>query len=120
MTLRETSVVVLAVLGVISMLVSALGLLRLPNVLTRMHAASNTSTVGISCLLLSTGVYFWDHNQFFRSLLLIVLIFVTAPIATSAMARAAYRTSSARQLHLLRDEMGDKTVSTKHQPSSQP
>lgn len=118
MTLREITVVLLAALGVIFMLISAIGLLRMPDVFSRMHAAGKASTVGIGCLLLSSGVYFWDENMFLRVLMLITLIFVTSPIATAAMARAAYRTGSSRQLHLRHDEMGEKAVSTNHHPST--
>ena len=105
MTTSETAAIILAAIGVAFMFVSAVGLLRLPDVFSRMHAAGKASTLGVSCLLLSAGVYFWDDNLFFRMLVLIALIFATSPISTSAMARAAYRTGSARRLHLKRDEM---------------
>ena len=108
MTTIETVAVILAAIGVAFMLLSAVGLLRLPDVFSRMHAAGKASTLGVSCLLLSAGVYFWDENLFFRMLVLIALIFATSPIATSAMARAAYRTGSARSLHLKRDEMAEQ------------
>ncbi len=96
MTTGEMFAVLLAAIGVALMLVSAVGLLRLPDVFSRMHAAGKATTVGVSCLLLSAGIYFWDENLFFRMLVLIALIFATSPISTSAMARAAYRTGSAR------------------------
>ncbi len=108
MTLQQTAVVILAAIGVGFMLVSGVGLLRLPNVLSRMHAAGKASTVGVGCLLLAAGIHFWNQDLFLRMVLLIALIFATAPISTAAMARAAYRTGSARGLHLHRDEMGDK------------
>jgi multicomponent Na+:H+ antiporter subunit G len=118
MTSSDTAVVILAAIGVVFMLISAVGLMRLPDVFSRMHAAGKASTVGISCLLLSAGVYFWDEHQFLHMLLLITLIFITSPIATAAMARATYRTGSPRQLHLRRDEMGDKVLPTERHPSS--
>ena len=102
---RETITLVLAATGVIFMLISAVGLLRLPDVFSRMHAGSKASTVGVSCLLLSAGVFFWEENLFYRMLVLIALIFATSPIATTAMARAAYRTGAAQRMHLKRDEM---------------
>ena len=110
MSLQESAAVVLAAVGVIFMLISAIGLLRLPDVFSRMHAAGKASTVGVSCLLLAAGVHFWDRNLFFRMVLLIALVFATAPISTSAMARAAYKTGSRKGLHLQIDEMGDKEI----------
>jgi multicomponent Na+:H+ antiporter subunit G len=107
---REGAALVLAAIGVAFMLISAIGLLRLPDVLSRMHAAGTASTVGVGCLLLSAGVHFWDQNQFFRMVLLIALIFATAPISTTAMARAARRTGTTKNLQLRIDEMGDKDL----------
>jgi multicomponent Na+:H+ antiporter subunit G len=109
-SLQESAAAVLAAIGVIFMLISAIGLLRLPDVFSRMHAAGKASTLGVSCLLLATGVHFWDQNLFFRMVLLIVLLFATAPISTAAMARAAYKTGSRKGLHLQIDEIGDKEL----------
>lgn len=108
MTLQEISAAVIATAGIIIMLISGIGLVRLPDVFSRMHAAGKASTVGVGCLLLSAGIHFWDQDLFLRMMLLIVLIFATSPISTAAMARAAYRTGSAKGLQLRRDEMGDK------------
>lgn len=110
MSMQQTTAVLLAAIGVIFMLISAIGLLRLPDVFSRMHAAGKASTVGVSCLLLAAGVHFWNQDLFFRMVLLIALIFATAPISTSAMARAAYRTGSRKGLRLQIDEMGDKEL----------
>ena len=110
MSTQEMAAVILAAIGVVFMLISAVGLLRLPDVFSRMHAAGKASTVGVSCLLLAAGVHFWNQDLFFRMLLLIALIFATAPISTSAMARAAYKTGSRKGMHLQIDEMGDKEL----------
>ncbi|MBW7885517.1 MAG: monovalent cation/H(+) antiporter subunit G, partial [Caldilineaceae bacterium] len=96
---------VLATIGVVFMLISAIGIVRLPDVFSRMHAAGKASTVGVSAVLISAGIYFWDAFMFLRMIVLLALIFATAPIATTAMARAAYRTQAARR-HLRHDEMG--------------
>ena len=110
MSLQQSAAVILAAIGVVFMLISAIGLLRLPDVFSRMHAAGKASTVGVSCLLLAAGVHFWDQNLFFRMVLLIALVFATAPISTAAMARAAYKTGTPKGLHLQIDEMGDKEL----------
>jgi multicomponent Na+:H+ antiporter subunit G len=110
MSTQEMAAVILAAIGVVFMLISAVGLLRLPDVFSRMHAAGKASTVGVSCLLLAAGVHFWNQDLFFRMVLLIALIFATAPISTSAMARAAYKTGSRKGMHLQIDEMGDKEL----------
>lgn len=107
MTIQDYAVIIVAAIGVIFMLISAIGLIRLPDVFSRMHSAGTATTVGISFVLVSAGIYFWDHYLMLRMLVLIALILATSPISTSAMARAAYRTGAARRLHLPHDDLDD-------------
>ena len=103
--LANLIVVSLAAVGTFFLLVSAVGILWLPDVLTRMHAAGIAATLGISCLLLATGLHFLAEGQMLRMVALIILFFVTAPIATTTMARAAYRTSRSDQFVLAHDDL---------------
>ncbi len=103
MTLRETIVIVVAVIGVFFTLVSAIGIVRLPDVYARMHAAGKASTLGVSALLLSAGFFF--PGSLPGMVILIALFFVTAPVATTAMARATYRTDSQRHFTLHYDDI---------------
>lgn len=105
MSLLQIAILVLAGIGVLFTVVSAVGILRLPDVYARMHAAGKASTLGVSCILLAAGLYHGE-DELFRMLVLIALFFVTAPIAVTTMARAAYRTSSDGPLILHYDELG--------------
>lgn len=104
MSLFEWLILLLATIGVLFMLLSAIGILRLPDVYARMHAAGKATTVGVSCVLLATGLYYQEY--LIRMVLLIVLFYITGPIATTTMARAAYRTSKPEEKFSLRyDDM---------------
>lgn len=108
--LIDYTILGLATVGVVFMLISALGILRLPDVFTRMHAAGKAATLGVSCLLLAAGIFFGmkdNISEFWRMVALIALFFVTAPIATTTMARAAYRTAKPGDFTLSVDEMGE-------------
>ncbi len=72
--------------------VTAVGLLRLPDVYTRNHAASKSATLGVMSILLGTFLYFYlEHGHFnSRLILAIAFIFVTAPVAGHLISRAAY------------------------------
>jgi multicomponent Na+:H+ antiporter subunit G len=104
MSLSEIGIIVLASIGVFFTLVSAIGILRLPDVYARMHAASKASTLGVSCILLAAGLHYGD-GQLTRMVILIALFFITGPIAATAMARAAYRTDPDKQFILHYDEL---------------
>jgi multicomponent Na+:H+ antiporter subunit G len=82
----------LLIVGGFLSLVTAFGLLRLPDVYTRNHAASKSATLGVMSILLATFLYFYlEHGHFnSRLILAIIFIFVTAPVAGHLMARAAY------------------------------
>jgi len=105
MNISEYLIIVLATIGTFFMLISAIGTLRLPDVFSRMHAAGKAASLGISCLLLAAGFYF-GGSYLIRMIILTILFFITAPIATTAMARAAYRFIEDREsLGLRYDEM---------------
>lgn len=107
MTFIEGIVLLIASVGVFFVMLSAIGILRLPDIYTRMHAAAKAATVGVSCVLLATGLYYEEY--FLRLLFLIGLFFITGPIATTTMARAAYRTSNPEGKFVLHyDDMADR------------
>jgi multicomponent Na+:H+ antiporter subunit G len=104
MSLREAIILTITGIGVAFMLISAIGVVRLPDVFTRMHANGKAATLGISCLMLASGIYYPDY--FGRMFTLVMLFFITAPIATTAMARAAYRVRNPVEKFVLHyDEM---------------
>jgi multicomponent Na+:H+ antiporter subunit G len=104
MTIREGFVLFFAIVGVAFMVISAIGVLRLPDMYTRMHAAGKAATLGVICVLLAAGLYYPDY--LIRMVLLILFFFLTAPVATTAMARAAYRTAKEERPFMLNyDEM---------------
>lgn len=79
-------------IGAFLSLVTAFGLIRLPDVYTRNHAASKSATMGVMLVLLGTFLYFWLIEDHFNSRLLlgVAFIFLTSPVAGHLIARAAY------------------------------
>lgn len=104
MTTLQAIVLIVAGMGTAVMLISSIGVLRLPDVFMRMHAFGKASTLGISCLILAAALYYPEYLA--RMIVLILLFFLTGPIATTAIARAAYRTASREdKLNLVVNEM---------------
>ena len=81
--------------GGIASVISVFGLIRLPDVYTRSHAATKSSTLAVLLTLSGTFLYFWFSEQFIsvRVLLGIVFVFLTAPVAGHLIIRAAYRSN---------------------------
>jgi multicomponent Na+:H+ antiporter subunit G len=85
-------IVALILIGAFLSLVAAFGVLRLPDVYTRNHAASKAATLGVLAVLLGTFLYFYmkEGQVNSRVILGIVFIFVTSPVAGHLISRAAY------------------------------
>lgn len=80
----------LVMLGGAFCLLGAIGLLRMPDVYTRLQAATKTGTLGVGCLMLGIAIHFGDLGVSVRALLVIAFLFLTAPVAGHVIARAAY------------------------------
>ncbi|MGO1246062.1 MAG: monovalent cation/H(+) antiporter subunit G [Oceanisphaera sp.] len=78
-------------LGSFLMLLSGVGIIRMPDLLTRMHATSKAGALGIG--LMTCGFVVFYHDDFglvVRALAMIVFVIVTAPVAAHVLARAGY------------------------------
>ena len=80
----------LLLFGATFMLLASLGALRLPDLFTRMHAATKSGTLGVSGMILALGVHFEDLGVGIRAVLVVIFVFLTAPVAAHVIARAAY------------------------------
>lgn len=79
--------------GSIVSMISAFGLIRLPDVYTRSHAATKSATLSVLTCLLGAFIYFWSKDGYVsvRLILGILFVFITAPVAGHLVCRAAYR-----------------------------
>lgn len=71
-------------------LLAALGVLRLPDVFTRMQASTKASTLGVGCLLLGTALHLGDFGSLIRAASIGAFILLTTPVAAHVIARASY------------------------------
>ena len=78
------------VVGTIFMLIAAIGLLRLPDLYTRMHAVTKAGTLGVGLLLVSAAVAFGDISVITRALVALLFVLLTAPVSAHMIGRAGY------------------------------
>jgi len=91
--------------GSLFALVAALGVVRLPDLYTRMHAASKAGTVGSGLLLFAAGVASGEVSVFARALAGFVFFLLTAPVAAHLLAKAAHQTGHHLGPESVRDDM---------------
>jgi len=76
--------------GALFMLLAAVGVLRMPDLFTRMQASTKAATLGVGCILLGVTLHFDTLAVTTRALAVIAFVFLTAPVAAHMIARAAY------------------------------
>lgn len=93
--------------GGVLTLIAAIGLLRFPDLLTRMHSATKPQVLGL--LLVVGGLALRLRDPSATAILVIVAIsqMITAPVASHMVGRASYRAGQARGDMLVTDELGE-------------
>lgn len=81
---------ILMFIGTLFLFLGALGVLRMPDVYNRMQAGTKTTTLGALSSLLGVGIY--HPPWIFKTLLIALFIFLTNPVSSHALARAAFNT----------------------------
>jgi len=80
---------ILGFLGVALFFISGLGLLRMPDTLTRMQAATKASTLGSLLVILAIACF--EPQWTFKLIVLAVFILITNPISSSLLAMTTYK-----------------------------
>lgn len=81
---------VLLLAGVVLTLVAGVGLVRFPDVFTRMHAVTKPATLGLLLVCVGAALVMDDGSDRAKLLLVAAFQFVTAPVAAHMVGRAAY------------------------------
>lgn len=81
----------LAILGAFFFLLAAIGVIRFPDLLMRMHAATKAGAFGGALLLIACAIQFGEWGVTIKAALIMVFFYLTAPVAGHVLARAGYR-----------------------------
>jgi len=85
-------------------LLAAVGLLRLPDVFTRMQASTKAPTLGLGCLLTALLLLDPTAEALIRAVTIEAFVMLTTPVAAHVIARAAARTGAPLWVGTLVDE----------------
>ena len=81
---------VLWLTGAAFALLGAVGVLRMPDVFTRMQASTKASTLGLGCLLAGAALQMGDVPSLIRVVCIGGFVLLTTPVAGHVIARASY------------------------------
>lgn len=89
--LRAIAACISILAGLFFVLAGTLGVLRLPDFYTRLHAAGMTDTLGAELILLGLIIQSGFTQMSLKLLLVAFFLLITSPTATHAVAHAAYK-----------------------------
>ncbi len=98
----------IVLLGSVFMVIGAIGVVRMPDVFTRLHAASVSDTFGVGLILIGLILIGGLTLVSVKLAFLLAFLFLTGPVATHAVARAALDSGVKA-----RDEKGKPLVEAK-------
>jgi multicomponent Na+:H+ antiporter subunit G len=97
----------LALFGCLLTLLAAVGVVRFPDVLARMHALTKASTLGLVLVVVGGAVTLHHPNDVTSLLLAGALQVLTLPVAANMMSRATYRAEGIRHEVDVVDELAE-------------
>lgn len=90
--------------GAIFILISAIGLLRLPDLYMRMHATTKTTSLGVFLLLVGSLFAIPDLATIFKGVMVIIFIFLTTPLGAHMISKAGHMRNVTKSDNYVRDD----------------
>lgn len=89
--MSEVIISILLLIGAAFALIGSLGLAKLPDFFTRLHAPTKATTLGLGGMLIAAALhsYFVSGEFSARPVLITAFLFMTAPVSAHLLARAA-------------------------------
>jgi multicomponent Na+:H+ antiporter subunit G len=103
--IADAFTVILVLVGAGFGLLAAVGVVRMPDLYTRMQSATKAGTLGVACVVLGAAVHFRTASAAVEAALVILFLFATAPIASHLIARAAYHVGVPLWSQTFRDDL---------------
>ncbi|SDY78366.1 monovalent cation/H(+) antiporter subunit G [Herbiconiux ginsengi] len=118
--LRDVITAVLVLLAALMCFAAGVGLIRFPDVLSRLHAATKPQILGIMAIVADVAVTNPSVGTITLAVAIIVFQSLTAPVSAHMVGRAAYRTNHFRRDILVLDELTAQSFEQAHAPREIP
>lgn len=89
--MNEVLGLIIISIGILADLIGCIGLVRFPDVYTRLQASTKCVTLGTCGIFFGVFLYYGFTSIGIKALLVMVFIFLTSPVSSHALARAAYK-----------------------------
>lgn len=99
---------ILVLAGSTLALTAAIGVVRFPDTLSRMHAATKPQVLGLLLVLMGAALRLRGHPDVGMLILAGLFTLITAPVVANRVGQLAYREQSFRDDLLTKDDMADR------------
>jgi multicomponent Na+:H+ antiporter subunit G len=111
-TVTSVLTVLLVILGGVFSLLAAIGLIRMPDLYTRMQSATKAGTLGVACTAAAAGLHFKETIASMDAIIVIVFFFLTAPVASHLIGRASYTSGHKLWSQTIRDDYAESRAAS--------
>jgi multicomponent Na+:H+ antiporter subunit G len=101
---------ILVIIGAAFALVATIGIVRLPDIYSRMHAASKAGTVGSGAMLIALAVFADEPATTLRAIAAVAFVMLTAPVSAHLLAKASYSAGYRLWKNSVVDDMAGKSA----------
>ena len=96
-------------IGIFFILIAAIGIIRMPDVLTRMSVVTKAITFGLGFILLGVIIHFNDTSALFKVVIIYIFLSLSTSTAASVIGLVAYKDKKTKLINLtFLDEMKEK------------
>lgn len=99
---------VIMLLGAVFMLLAAVGSVRMPDLMTRMHSTTKAGAFGAGMMLIGVTLEFSALDIQVRAIAILLFILLTTPVAAHAIGHAGYLSGAKMWEGTLKDELKDQ------------
>lgn len=104
--------------GSLLTLVAAIGLVRFPDLLSRMHAATKPQVLGVTLLMSGLALSFAELQVVWKVVLVVLLQMICSPVSAHMVGRSGYRTKKIASDLLVVDELHEDLEASRESSAS--
>ena len=92
-------IAIFLLIGSFFTLVGSIGLVKLPDFFMRLHGPTKATTLGVGAMLVASMLYYFMYHDAvtLNELLIIIFLFMTAPVSAHLMSKAALHKKNAKK-----------------------
>lgn len=106
--MTDILIMILSTVGAVFVLISSIGIVRMPDFYTRLSITIKAATLGIGCILTAAAIHFAEFSTTTKVLAIVFFLFITSPVAAFLIARSGYISGIKLWKGSVVDELQDK------------